>query len=435
MRFVIEPAALHGGEISVPGDKSISHRALMFAGIADGRSHITGFLEGEDCLATLAALRALGVRIDRDGAAIVVYGTGREGLAEAQDPLDMGNSGTAMRLFTGLLAGQRFSSRLFGDPSLTRRPMGRVIGPLELMGARIASEAGYPPLRIAGGQSLKAIRYVMPVASAQVKSAILLAGLYARGETTVTEPAVTRDHTERLLQSMGVDVRCRDGSISIEGGQSLRATDFDVPADLSSAAFPVLATLISRDGESMIKGVGVNPTRTGFIDILRQMGALIELRSERWLGREPVADLRVRASGLRGIDVDPAMVSLAIDEFPVLFIAAAFADGTTRFSGLAELRVKESDRISAMSAGLKALGITVTETPDGAIVQGGRMSGGTVDSFGDHRIAMSFAVAATAASAAVEVRNTAAVDTSFPGFVECLRSVGARINLLKEDSA
>lgn len=411
----------------MPGDKSISHRALMFAGIADGRSSIRGFLQGEDCLATLAALRALGVRIEQDGQEIHVHGAGRDGLAEPQRSLDMGNSGTAMRLFTGLLAGQRFSSQLHGDESLTRRPMGRVIGPLETMGARIASEGGYPPLLIAGGQSLTAIHYEMPMASAQVKSAILLAGLYASGQTTVTEPAVSRDHTERMLESMGVHVRHDGKLVSIDGGQSLRATDLDVPADLSSAAFPILATLISWDAELLVRGVGVNPTRTGVIDILREMGAHIELRNDRQLGKEPVADLYVRASALHGIAVDPALVSLAIDEFPVLFVAAAFAEGATQFSGLAELRVKESDRISAMSAGLQALGITVTESPDGAVVQGGKVNGGTVNSFGDHRIAMSFAVAATAASAPVEILDTAAVNTSFPGFLECMRSVGADV--------
>lgn len=407
----------------------------MFAGIADGRSRIRGFLQGEDCLATLAALRALGVQISHDDAEIVVNGVGLEGLTSPAASLDMGNSGTAMRLFAGLLAGQRFSSQLFGDTSLTRRPMGRVIGPLESMGARIGSAGGYPPLVISGGQSLKAIHYAMPVASAQVKSAILLAGLYARGETTVTEPAVTRDHTERMLKSMGVNVRCGDGTITVDGGQSLLATDLDVPADLSSAAFLMLATLISTDAELLLKRVGVNPTRTGVIDILRQMGARIELTNPRQLGQEPVADIHVRASDLQGIAVDPAAVSLAIDEFPVLFVAAAFAEGTTRFSGLAELRVKESDRISAMSAGLQSLGIRVTETADGAFVQGGTVSGGTVNSFGDHRIAMSFAVAATAANGAVEIHDTAAVDTSFPGFVECLRSIGAVIELPNGESA
>jgi 3-phosphoshikimate 1-carboxyvinyltransferase len=332
-----------------------------------------------------------------------------------------------MRLFAGLLAGQAFDCQLTGDDSLTGRPMGRVIAPLETMGAQITSQNGYPPLVIRGNKKLRAIDYTLPVASAQVKSAILLAGLYASGRTTVMEPAITRDHTERMLGSMGVDVECRGRTIGIRGGQALHATNIAIPADLSSAAFLMLATLISRDAELFVRNVGVNPTRTGVIDLLRQMGARIDLMDQRMAGEEPVADLRVRASELHGIEVDPALVSLAIDEFPVLFVAAAFATGTTRFSGLGELRVKESDRIAAMSTGLRALGIKVQETPDGAIVVGGAPGGGTVDSFGDHRIAMSFAVAGTAAASNVEVLNTAAVDTSFPGFVNCLQSVGARI--------
>jgi 3-phosphoshikimate 1-carboxyvinyltransferase len=431
MRYIVHPAAIHGGDLKVPGDKSISHRALMFCAIADGQSTVSGFLAGEDCLATMAALRDMGVMIeDRGGSKLVVHGCGRHGLREPSGPLDMGNSGTAMRLFAGLLAGQSFDCQLTGDDSLTKRPMGRVIAPLEAMGARITAQNGYPPLAIRGNKKLRAIDYTLPVASAQVKSAILLAGLYASGKTTVTEPAITRDHTERILGSMGVKVQSDGQTIGIEGGQALRATNIAIPADLSSAAFLILATLISGNAELLVRNVGVNPTRTGVIDLLRQMGARIDLIDQRMAGDEPVADLRVRASALHGIEVDPALVSLAIDEFPVLFVAAALAKGTTCFSGLGELRVKESDRIAAMSAGLLALGIKVQETPDGAIVEGGALGGGTVDSFGDHRIAMSFAIAGTVASSNVEVLNTAAVDTSFPGFVDCMRSVGARIEAI-----
>jgi 3-phosphoshikimate 1-carboxyvinyltransferase len=428
MQISVQPATLNGGEITVPGDKSISHRAVMFAGIAEGQSRISGFLNGEDCLSTLAALQALGVRIDVESAStLLVHGVGIGGLLESSTTLDMGNSGTAMRLFSGVLSGQKFSSRLSGDESLSRRPMGRVIRPLETMGARITAQNNFPPLTIHGGRTLSAIDYAMPVASAQVKSAILLAGLFANGKTTVTEPAVTRDHTERMLDSMGVKIDRTAGFVGVQGGQVLHAANIEVPADLSSAAFLILGALVSSDAELLIIGVGVNPTRTGVIDVLLQMGGSIEIENPRLMGREPVADLRITASKLQGIDVDPAIVSLAIDEFPVLFVAGALAKGITRFSGLGELRVKESDRIAAMTVGLRTLGINVTETPDGAVVEGGRLTGGIVDSFGDHRIAMSFAVAGTVAESPVIILNTSAVDTSFPGFVDSLRSLGANI--------
>jgi 3-phosphoshikimate 1-carboxyvinyltransferase len=400
----------------------------MFAGIAEGQSRISGFLNGEDCLSTLAALQALGVRIDVESAStLLVHGVGTGGLLESSTTLDMGNSGTAMRLFSGVLSGQKFSSRLSGDESLSRRPMGRVIRPLETMGARITAQNNFPPLTIHGGRTLSAIDYAMPVASAQVKSAILLAGLFANGKTTVTEPAVTRDHTERMLDWMGVKIDRTAGFVGVQGGQVLHAANIEVPADLSSAAFLILGALVSSDAELLITGVGVNPTRTGVIDVLLQMGGSIEIENPRLMGREPVADLRITASKLQGIDVDPAIVSLAIDEFPVLFVAGALAKGITRFSGLGELRVKESDRIAAMTVGLRTLGINVTETPDGAVVEGGRLTGGIVDSFGDHRIAMSFAVAGTVAESPVIILNTSAVDTSFPGFVDSLRSLGANI--------
>lgn len=434
MHYVVEPSALASGVVTVPGDKSISHRALILGGIAKGRTNISGFLPGEDCLATLAALKAMGVRIERPGdTRVIMEGCGADGLRAPSGPLDMGNSGTAMRLFAGLLSGQSFSSKLIGDASLSQRPMSRIIEPLTLMGAQIDSSAGKPPLLISGERSLSGIAYQLPVASAQVKSAILLAGLFADGEITVIEPATTRDHTERMLRTMGVEIRSGETQIVMPGGQSLTGADVSVPADLSSAAFIILATLLATDCEVTLVGVGVNPTRTGVIDILREMGAAISLDNVRLFGEEPVADIVVHSAELHGIEVDPARVSLAIDEFPLLFIAAAMAVGKTTFSGIGELRVKESDRIATMAAGLRVLGIEVDETPDGAVVHGGVISGGSVKSGGDHRIAMSFAVAATRAGWPVRIEDTAAVDTSFPGFVQCLQSLGIGINSFDDD--
>ncbi len=430
MHLRVQPSILAGGEIVVPGDKSISHRALMLSAIAEGSSRISGFLAGEDCLCTLAALRAMAVRVDAvDETTLTVHGVGSLGLQRPSASLDMGNSGTAMRLFAGLLCGQSFSSSLIGDESLSQRPMGRVINPLETMGARLSSRSGKPPLTVHGGRPLRCIEYELPVASAQVKSAILLASLYADGTTTLREPAVTRDHTERMLTSMGVKLDAQGGQIAIKGRQKLHATDVHVPADMSSAAFLVLAGLLSSDAEILVKGVGINPSRTGVIEVLRQMGANIEIRNRRWLGQEPVADLLVSPSELRGIDVDPAVVSLAIDEFPLLFVAAALAKGTSTFDGIGELRVKESDRIATMATGLRTLGIDVRETAEGASVAGGRIDGGTVDSYGDHRVAMALAIAGTVARAPVTILNTSAVATSFPGFADCLRSIGARIEV------
>ncbi len=397
----------------------------MLGGVADGPTHVTGFLNGEDCLATLAAMRAMGVNVtEHSPTEVSVDGVGLDGLEKPAGELDLGNSGTGMRLMTGLLAGQDFDSVLTGDESLSGRPMGRVIRPLSSMGAVIGSRDGMPPLRIEGGRALTAIDYDLPVASAQVKSSILLAGLYADGETAVTEPAVTRDHTERMFRTMGVEVSTAGNRISLAGGQRLRGTEVRVPADLSSASFIMLAVLLADNADVLITGVGVNPTRTGVIDILQAMGADIQFENGRLFGEEPVADIRVRSSRLAGGPVDPTLVSLAIDEFPALFVAAAAASGRTVFSGLEELRVKESDRISAMADGLRRLGVEIEETPDGAIVHGGRFSGGTVNSYGDHRVAMSLAIAGSVADGEVTVDNVAAVDTSFPGFSELLGSLG-----------
>lgn len=424
--FRTVPGGAPSGEITVPGDKSISHRALMLGAVAEGETLVSGFLEGEDCLATLSALEAMGVAVEREtDGALRVRGVGADGLAAPAEPLDLGNSGTAMRLFCGLLGGQPFRSVLTGDASLRKRPMGRVIDPLALMGVEIDSESGRPPLAIRGRRPLAAIDYLLPVASAQVKSAILLAGLYARGATRVTEPEVTRDHTERMLGAMGATIRRSGSTILLEGPAGLRGIEIPVPGDLSSAAFFLVAGALAARDALVIRNVGVNPTRTGVIGILREMGADIEIAEQPLAGGEPVADITVRRSRLRGIEVDPEFVPLAIDEFPVLFVAAACAEGETLFRGIGELRVKESDRIAAMAEGLRRLGIEVEETVDSARIRGaGRLPGGRIDSHGDHRIAMAFAVAGVAAGEPIEITDVANVATSFPGFPETCRQAG-----------
>jgi 3-phosphoshikimate 1-carboxyvinyltransferase len=423
--FLVLPTELTGGTVTVPGDKSISHRALLLGSIADGRTDVEGFLAGDDCLATLQALRALGVIIDQVGTtSIRIDGVGLNGLSEPARALDLGNSGTGMRLLAGLLCGQRFDSTLTGDESLSSRPMQRIIEPLSMMGASIESSDGKPPLAIHGGKALAGIHYRLPVASAQVKSAILLAGLYAKGETVIIEPAVTRDHTERMLRSMGASVSGDGGHIRLQMTERLEPTTIQVPADLSSAAFVMLAVLIAKNAEALISKVGVNPTRTGVIEILREMGGDISIENPQLMGEEPVADIRVRSSVLHGIAVDPSLVSLAIDEFPVLFVAAANAVGSTRFTGIGELRVKESDRIRAMTDGLRQMGIRIDESMDGVEIHYGEPCGATVDSHGDHRVAMSLAVAGTVADTAVCVRNIDTVETSFPGFSEVMSSIG-----------
>lgn len=429
MDFRVEPSTIHDARVVVPGDKSISHRAVMLGSIATGKTRVSGFLRGDDCLATLRAYQRMGVPVEQhDATSLTIDGVGLDGLNKPDESLNLGNSGTAMRLMAGILAGQAFDSELSGDESLNGRPMNRIIKPLTKMGAVIESDCdGTPPLQIRGGIRLRGIDYAMPIASAQVKSCVLLAGLYAEGTTSVTEPDVTRDHTERMLRTMGVEVSVSGKQISLLGRQQPEACEIRVPADLSSAAFVILAALLGEHAEVSMESVGINPTRRGLIDILRRMGADLVLENERMLGAEPVADLRVRSGGLRGCEVDPGLVSLAIDEFPVLFVAAAAAEGETRFSGLEELRVKESDRISAMAAGLRGLGIEVEETPDGAIVQGGAFSGGEVESFHDHRIAMSLAIAGSQASGPVRVRGVDNVDTSFPGFATLMRSMGVSI--------
>ncbi len=431
MHLLIEPSALKDARVTVPGDKSISHRALLLGSIAEGVTEIQGFLDGEDCLATLAAMRSLGVEIETEDAnCIRVAGRGLRGLEAPEEELDLGNSGTAMRLIAGLLSGQAFQSVLTGDESLRSRPMARIILPLTRMGASIDSDNQRPPLSITGREQLTAIDYNLPIASAQVKSAILLAGLYADGVTCVREPALTRDHTERMLQSMGVVLDIEPKHICLAGRQKLQGSAIRVPGDLSSAAFLMLAALISDSAEILLCGIGVNPTRTGIIDILLSMGARISLENQRFYGAEPIADIRVKASKLQAVGVGADKVALAIDEFPALFVAAGAASGTSEFLGIGELRTKESDRIAAMTMGLRELGIQVEESRDSVRIHGGRLRGGTVSSFGDHRVAMSLAVAGSAAEGPVLIKNTESIATSFPGFAESLESLGVNLRLV-----
>ena len=414
----------------MPGDKSISHRALMLGALAEGETRVSDFLPGEDCLATMAALRRMGVKIAQpEPVTVSIEGVGMHGLKSPDGPLDMGNSGTAMRLFAGLLSGQAFDTQLVGDESLMQRPMGRVTTPLSLMGAQISAAAdGRPPLQIQGGAALRGIHYDLPVASAQVKSALLLAGLYAAGETSVREPAVTRDHTERMLTQFGYPVIRAAGVVSVSGGGTLRATPVRVPADLSSAAFFLLAGTLAEEGELELTQVGLNPTRSGILDILQMMGADFRIAAEGADdGIEPVGTISIRPARLRGIEVPEHLVPLAIDEFPLVFVAAALAEGTTVIRGAAELRHKESDRIGVMVQGLRALGVDVQEHPDGAVIQGGALNGGTVDSAGDHRVAMAFAVAGIAARGPIRILECRNVATSYPGFVADARSVGMQV--------
>ena len=432
--FKAHPAMRVFGTMSVPGDKSISHRALMLSGIAEGVSEVSGFLASEDCLASLAAMRALGVHIEQTSATrVLIHGVGMHGLKGADRALDMGNAGTAMRLFTGLLSAQKFDSQLIGDASLMKRPMERVAKPLREMGADVRTRNGTPPVDIGGNRGLRGIDYQMPIASAQVKSAILLAALYAAQPTTITAPGMSRDHSERMLKSGGVKLDIDGLRITLHPPQRLVSQKIDVPGDFSSAAFFIVAGLLAAPVDGLvIRNVGLNPTRVGLLTILRRMGANIEIFNPRESGAEPVADLRVFASPLRGIAVPKDLVSLAIDELPVLFIAAACAQGETQVTGAEELRVKESDRIAAMSAGLTALGVAHTSLPDGMQIrgreQGSAFTSGAIDSFGDHRIAMSFAIASLRATGPIEIRDVANVATSFPGFVRVAQSVGLAIS-------
>ncbi|PCJ30284.1 MAG: bifunctional prephenate dehydrogenase/3-phosphoshikimate 1-carboxyvinyltransferase [Moraxellaceae bacterium] len=433
--FTASPGGSVTGAIRVSGDKSISHRSIMLGALANGVTEVQGFLEGEDALATLQAFRDMGVVIEGPTQGDVkIFGVGLHGLQAPPGPLYVGNSGTSMRLLSGLLAAQAFDSELTGDESLSKRPMGRVANPLREMGASIETcEDGTPPIKIQGGQGLKAMQYKMPMASAQVKSCVLLAGLYADGETSVIEPAPTRDHTERMLRGFGYSVTTDGDRASLTGGGSLQATNIDVPADISSAAFFLVAASIIPGADLTLKHVGINPTRTGVINILKLMGADITLENASEAGGEPVADIHVRYAPLKGINIPQDQVPLAIDEFPALFVAAACAEGQTVLTGAEELRVKESDRIQVMADGLKVLGVDIQPTDDGAIIGGceqgkAAFAGGHVESHGDHRIAMAFVVASLRASAEITIGNCANVATSFPNFVELATQVGINVS-------
>lgn len=427
--FLANPGGRLSGRIRVPGDKSISHRSIMLGSLAEGTTEVEGFLEGEDALATLQAFRDMGVVIEGPHhGRVTIHGVGLNGLKPPPGPIYLGNSGTSMRLLSGLLAAQSFDTVLTGDASLSKRPMNRVANPLREMGAVIETAAeGRPPMTIRGGHTLKALNYTLPMASAQVKSCLLLAGLYAEGKTTVTEPAPTRDHTERMLRGFGYPVTVEGATASLESGHKLTATSIEVPADISSAAFFLVAASIAEGSELLLEHVGINPTRTGVIDILRLMGGDITLENQREVGGEPVADLRVRGATLKGIEIPEALVPLAIDEFPVLFVAAACAEGRTVLRGAEELRVKESDRIQVMADGLLTLGVKCEPTPDGIIIDGGPIGGGEVHGHGDHRIAMAFSVASLRANAPIRIHDCANVATSFPNFLALCAEVGIRV--------
>ena len=428
--FEVQPGGKLAGQTRVPGDKSMSHRSIMLGSIAEGVTHVKGFLQAEDALATLQAFRDMGVVIEGpENGEVTIHGVGKHGLKAPTKPLYLGNSGTSMRLLSGLLAGQAFDTVLTGDKSLSGRPMKRVTAPLAQMGAEIATtESGTAPLHIKGkAGNLKGIEYVMPIASAQVKSCLLLAGMYAQGQTTTIEPAPTRDHTERMLAGFGYPIKQDGNKATISAEGKLTATEIDVPSDISSAAFFLVGASIAAGSDVTLKHVGINPTRTGVIDILRLMGANIEVLNPRVVGGEPVADLHVTASRLKGIDIPEELVPLAIDEFPVLFVAAACAIGQTRLSGAKELRVKESDRIQVMADGLQILGIDAQPTEDGMIINGTPIGSGSVESHGDHRIAMAFSIAGLRASGPITIHDCENVNTSFPEFKNLATQLGLQL--------
>ncbi|KTC89020.1 3-phosphoshikimate 1-carboxyvinyltransferase [Fluoribacter dumoffii] len=426
--FISKPVQSLKGEITVPGDKSISHRSIIFGSIAKGTTIINGFLDGEDCMATLKAFQSMGVTIEGpDEQQVVIYGVGKHGLKKPEKVIDCGNSGTSMRLLAGLLAAQTFDSQLTGDESLLKRPMLRVSKPLTQMGADITTLDGKPPITIRGGKKLKGIHYVMPEASAQVKSCLLLAGLYAEGETLITETGISRDHTELMLKYFSYPIQKKDNTLIINSASECQGTEIFVPGDISSAAFFIVAATIVPGSDVIIRNVGINPTRTGIIHILLEMGANITLLNQRQLGEEWVADLCVKYAPLKGIDIGAKMVPLAIDEFPAIFIAAACAQGRTTLHGASELRFKESDRIATMVDGLNRLGIYAEALEDGAMIEGGVIQGGTVESKGDHRIAMSFAIAGAVANEPVTIKNCVNVATSFPLFKETARELQLQI--------
>jgi len=432
INYIAKPSGQLTGEFRVPGDKSISHRSIIFGAIADGITQISGFLQGEDSLNTLRAFRAMGVEIKgpNDAGEVTINGVGINGLKKPTHAIDLGNSGTSIRLMSGLLSGQTFDVELSGDRSLSKRPMKRVTTPLALMGAQVnTAEGGVPPLKICGGSLINGIKYTLPMASAQVKSCLLLAGIYAQGETCVTEPAITRDHTERMLNAFNYPVKTHKNKICIQGGGRLTACNIDIPADISSAAFFLVGASIAEKADITLLHVGINPTRTGVIDILKLMGANIQLLNERLVGGEPVADIRVISTQLKGIEVPEHLVPLAIDEFPALFVAAACAKGKTTITGAEELRVKESDRIQVMADGLQAIGVDATATADGMIIQGGKIKGGQVHSRDDHRIAMAFTMAALQSETAIIIEDCENVSTSFPDFIQLANNAGLQLSI------
>ena len=427
--FIASPGDFLRGSIKVPGDKSISHRSIMLGSIANGVTNVSGFLEGEDSLATLNAFKDLGVKIEREGSNVVINGVGMNGLKPSLKPLNLGNSGTSIRLMTGLLSAQSFDSMLCGDESLSKRPMARIIDPLSEMGAIIKSSDSMPPLSISGNQKLSALKYTLPVASAQIKSCLLLAGLYADGETCITENATTRDHTERMLKGFGYQVTSSSGQVSLTGGGQLQACDIEVPSDISSAAFFIVAASIANNADITLEAVNINPTRTGVIEILKLMGANIELNNQREEAGELVADIRVCSSSLKGITIPEELVPLAIDEFPAIFIAASCAHGETLLTGARELRVKESDRIQVMSDGLSSLGIKNEVLEDGIRIKGGEFQKQTsiIKSHHDHRISMAFAIASVRSNFEIDIEGVDNVKTSFPNFVELANQVGMNL--------
>ena len=434
MHYISHPSKALEGEIAVPGDKSISHRALIFAAIAKGTTLIQGILESQDCFATKNALQSMGVSMDSSmPGTLLIKGEGKYSLKAPQQAIDCGNSGTTLRLLTGLLAAQSFDSQLTGDVSLLNRPMERLTQPLSEMGALIETTKGKAPIYIRGGGCLKGIRYKMPIASAQVKSGLLLAGLYAEGETHIIEPYVLRDHTERMLATLSCPIHKTDNAVRVNALGECFGGHLDIPGDFSSAAFFIVAATLLPGSSLVIKNVGINPTRTGLLVLLKQMGAHIEVFNKKLYGEEPVADIAVRYAPLEGITISPAMVPLAIDEFPILFIAAAAAKGQTLLHGARELRYKESDRIFAMAAGLQALGIEAQAAKDGIFIQGGVFKGGTVDSFHDHRVAMAFSIAGAVSQKPVTIRDCQWIETSYPDFLSTALSVKLSREVLNSD--
>lgn len=431
VNWISRPAPALSGTIAIPGDKSISHRALILASIAEGQTKLHGFLAADDCIATLRALKSMGVNIQLLSATeVIIDGVGKYGLSQPSQVIDCGNSGTSLRLLAGLLVAQAFESELTGDASLLTRPMQRVCHPLTLMGGNILSRKDFAPLSIKPSNKLTGIHYSMPTASAQVKSSLLLAGMYAKGETSVMEPARTRDHTERLLQTFQYPIQINNNSVTVGSDGVCLGAKIDIPSDLSSAAFFIVAATLIPGSEITLLNIGINPTRCGILDILRLMGASIELSHERWFCNEPVADIHVRHARLKGIDIPLEWVPCSMDELPIIMVAASMAKGSTVLRNANELRCKESDRIRAMENGLRALGVDITAFEDGVRIQGGELLGGHVNSFGDHRIAMAFAVAGACSKKPVTIVDCSSVSTSFPNFLDTAKQVNFSTEIL-----